>query len=110
MGYLIRWRGLQNCIPDMDMQTTTCRKNGSRPPSCVICQRISLKTWLYNSKTPKTISEVRHIVNIYMHDYQIGMPRGQTGPMLCMASNEEQEDSADADAKHESKPPILPRA
>ena len=32
----------------------------------------------------KTVNEVRDIVNIYMHDHMIGMPRGQVGPMLCM--------------------------
>ena len=35
----------------------------------------------------KTVDEVRNIVNIYLHDHQTGMPRGQTGPMLCMAED-----------------------
>ena len=30
-------------------------------------------------KDAKTTGEVRHLVNVYMHDYQIGMPRGANG-------------------------------
>ena len=34
-----------------------------------------------------------------MHDYQTGMPRGQTGPMLCMAANEPDEHNATTGTK-----------
>ena len=37
-------------------------------------------------KDATIVNEVRNIINIYMHDHQTGMPRGQTGPMLCMAA------------------------
>ena len=64
-------------------------------------------------KDAKTTGEVRHIVNIYiyiyiyiyvyMHDYQTGMPRGQSGPMLCMAANESTEEATDKDSKSREK-------
>ena len=38
-----------------------------------------------------------------MHDYQTGVPRGQAGPMLCVASQDEQEDAKDADDKTKFK-------
>lgn len=54
-------------------------------------------------KDAKITGEVRHMVNIYMHDYQIGMPRGQAGPMLCMAADETPDDTADTDLKTQDK-------
>ena len=54
-------------------------------------------------KDAKTTGEVRHIVNIYMHDYQTGMPRGQAGPMLCITSQEEQHNNKDEDEKTQDK-------
>ena len=50
-------------------------------------------------KDVRTTGEVRHIINIYMHGYQTGMPRGQAGPMLCIALQEEQHNSKEADEK-----------
>ena len=47
-------------------------------------------------KDAQTIKEVRHIVDIYMHDYQTGMPRGQTGPMLCITSIEQPDSNTEA--------------
>lgn len=45
------------------------------------------KEFAMQLRNVKTVDEVRNIVNIYLHDHQTGMPRGQTGPMLCMAEN-----------------------
>ena len=56
-------------------------------------------------KGAQTTGEVRHIINIYMHDYQTGMPRGQTGPMLCMAANETPEDNANIKIQDKDKEP-----
>ena len=54
-------------------------------------------------KDVKITNDVRHIVNIYMHDYQTGMPRGQTGPMFCVACNETQDDNANIHTKTQER-------
>ena len=41
-------------------------------------------------KQAKTIEEMHSLVNVYLHDHKTGMPRGQAGPMLCLADQEEQ--------------------
>ena len=42
-------------------------------------------------KDVKTVNEVRNVINIDFHDHQIGMPRGQAGPMLCLNAEEHQD-------------------
>ena len=42
-------------------------------------------------KDIKIVSEVRNVINIYMHDHQTGVPRRQIGPMLCMAAEDQSE-------------------
>ena len=42
-------------------------------------------------KDIKIVNEIRNVINIYMHDHQAGMPRGQTGPTLCMAAEDQSE-------------------
>ena len=46
-------------------------------------------------KDVKFVNEVRSIMNIYMLDRQTGMPRGQIGPMLCMAADGQTEQTED---------------
>ena len=41
-------------------------------------------------KQAKTIEEMQSLVNVYLHDHKTGMPRGQTGPIICLADQEEQ--------------------
>ena len=43
-------------------------------------------------KDVKTVNEVRNVINIYLHDHQTGMPRGQIGPMLCFNAEEDTKD------------------
>ena len=45
-------------------------------------------------KDATIVNDVRNTVNIYLHDHQTGMPRGQAGPMLRMAA-EVQDGQAD---------------
>ena len=45
-------------------------------------------------KDANIVNGVRNIVNIYLHDHQTGMPRGQADPMLCAATS----DNADANS------------
>ena len=37
-----------------------------------------------------TIEEMQSVVNVYLHDHKIGMPRGQAGPLICLAEEEQQ--------------------
>ena len=46
-------------------------------------------------KDAKIVNEVRSIINIYMHDHQTGMPRGQSGPVLCVAAEGQTEQTED---------------
>ena len=32
---------------------------------------------------------MQSLVNVYMHDHKTGLPKGQTGPMLCLAEDEQ---------------------
>ena len=45
----------------------------------------------FQLKTAKTIGEMQSLVNINLHDHKIGLPKGQTGPMLCPAEDEEEQ-------------------
>ena len=49
------------------------------------------KEFAMQRKGVKTFNEVMNVVNIYFHDHQIGMLRGQTGPMLCLIVGEQQD-------------------
>ena len=40
-----------------------------------------------------TADEMQNIINIYMHDRRIGLPRGMPGPMICMTETENKEDA-----------------
>ena len=57
----------------------------------------------------KTVTDVRNIINIYMHDHLAGMFRGQTGPMLCVAEDSKTEnenrkgDSTEKNADRDTK-------
>ena len=42
-------------------------------------------------KDAQYVDDVRNIVNIYLHDHQMGMPRGQSGPMLCATTNDQED-------------------
>ena len=62
-------------------------------------------------KKVASIDDIHNIVNIYMYDHQIGMPRNMPGPMLCMAEKEpngsktEEQDANNkesGDKRHES--------
>ena len=55
----------------------------------------------------KTVDEVRNIVNIYMHDHIIGMPRGQAGPMLCVTEGNHTEAGGN-DSTNQCNTPTLP--
>ena len=66
-------------------------------------QKQIIKDLAIQLKDARTTGQVRHIVNIYMHDCQIGMPRGQTGPMLCVASQEDLENTKDEDGKTQDR-------
>ena len=39
-------------------------------------------------KTAKTVEAMQNLINIYLHDHKTGLPKGQTGPMLCLAEDE----------------------
>ena len=102
-GCLIEWRELQNYTHD-----TVVQKTGSRNKMIKAAVMRNLPKHITNDlaiqfRDAKTTTEVRHTIYIYMHDYQIGMPRGQTGPMPCMTANETEENNADTDPNTQDK-------
>ena len=40
-------------------------------------------------KKATTIDEMQSVVNIYLHGNRTGLPRGMSGPMICLAATEE---------------------
>ena len=57
--------------------------------------KIIIKDLAMQFKDAEIVNEVRSIINIYMHDHQTGKPRGQSGPMLCMAAEGQTEQTED---------------
>ena len=47
----------------------------------------------------EAVDEIQHIINTYMHDHRIGLPRGIPGPMICLAQKEEPETPEEEDNK-----------
>ena len=39
-------------------------------------------------KAAKTVEDMQSIINVYLHDHKTGLPKGQQGPMLCLAEDE----------------------
>ena len=46
-----------------------------------------------------TTDEVQSVVNVYLHDNRIGLPRGMQGPMICLATKDEEENKTEESRK-----------
>ena len=59
-------------------------------------------------KKATTIDDIQHVINTYMRDHRIGLPRGTPGPMICRAEREEGERKQHGDKTEVSKPEDTP--
>ena len=41
-------------------------------------------------KNADFVEEMQSIISVYFHDHKIGLPRGQGGPLICLAEEEQQ--------------------
>ena len=60
-----------------------------------------VKNLAFELKKVNTIDEIQSIITIYLHDPMTGLARGQPGPLICLAS---QDDNNNTGCTHEAAP------
>ena len=53
-----------------------------------------VKNMAFELKKADTIEDIQSLITIYLHDPITGLARGQTGPLICLTSQEENKDSS----------------
>ena len=67
---------------------------------------VSITNLSLQLKNADSVEEMQSIITIYLHDHKIGLPRGQGGPLICLAEDEPQTYAAIA----ATQPPDQPLA